>query len=474
MVGIMKLWAACFLAVLFFFQNLQVGFSVGRVRPSLLLQRLDDEDLHCCVDVVDSMSWAVQGVQRFATSLLRSGISSGGTTSDRANEAMQVLLQIVSGRSLTLSSAFSGIATPELSARLLVSALNSHTSAPRPMTVTSIFAIEKRESCQEELLHMEHGPTCLFRDQTEFIGIDWSQITSSSSVDFVRSLILKGRVSANGWCIRHGHQCPCLKAHLHIAGTPCVDFSAMNSKRKQISGDKNKLWYAWVCHRRALMEPVWLHENVVQFGLEHLEKDLGDLYFVFRIALCSLALGWPSRRKRQFTVGILKSLFSTLVRAPSAWPYDFEHLESFVRDIFGRRFTYSMLEYCQAAPEEIAGEIEWARGRPLSLATIRGATDGDVGGAEGALIVEEHKRLVRNLAMGLRVFDVGQTPPDDKDWLRPGPQLCMPSEISARPLGYKVVFHLLQLSRVWRGQALLRAGFCSSRRGQKFVSPAKS
>ena len=379
-------------------------------------QRVDDENLHCCVDVVDSMSWALQGVNRFAASLLR---GSSSTASEKADEAKQLLLHIVSGRSLTISSAFSGIGTPELSARLLVSALNSHISSlfgtHVPMTVKSVWGIEKRASCQEELLHMEGGPACLFEDQAGFIDIGWSRITARSSVSFVRNLILHGRVLPSGWCLRHGDQCYCLRADLHVAGTPCTDFSSMNSKRKLIHGSKNKLWYAWVRHRRVLMEPVWLHENVVQFGLDHLNNDLGDLYFVFRIVVCSLALGWPSRRKRQFAVGILKTMFSTIARAPSVSPYDFEHLESFVRDIFRRRFRYTLLQYCQATNEDIADEVGWARGRALSVARVGNVTVTDVDGAEGALIIKEHERLLHNLALGLRVFDVGQTPPDDED-----------------------------------------------------------
>lgn len=378
------------------------------VRPSALAQRLDEADgRSCCENVIDSMGWAVQGVRQFGAQLLRPGTD--------VAEATNILLHLVVGRRISVSTAFSGVGTPELSIRLLASALNSHTGATVPLLIEYLFGIEKRESCQEELLHLYDGPQCLFADQIGFI-CDGSRVKDDSPPAFVRKVVFESRVFDSLWCIRHGDTCVCRRADLHIAGTPCTDFSSMNSKRKLLSGNKNRYYFAWVRHRRHLREPTWVHENVVSFGGSHLEDDLGELYFIFRVVVCSTALGWASRRKRQFCIGVLKPLFTTLSRSPSTLPYTLADLEEFIRDTFGRSFRYGLLDYCDAPSDEFADELVWARSRPQSLAHPSNITPGTqpppTGSPEEALIVEEHKRLLHNLGLGMKLFDLGQTPYD--------------------------------------------------------------
>ncbi len=95
---------------------------------------------------------------------------------------------------------------------------------------------------------------------------------------------------------------------LEVAGTPCQDHSSLNMTRQNMEGSRNVFYLAWVVLRTSRQESVFIHENVVGFGIETLIQDLGHLYYIERIVVSASTLGWATKRRRQFCVGIHKRL----------------------------------------------------------------------------------------------------------------------------------------------------------------------
>ena len=192
----------------------------------------------------------------------------------------QFLLQYSEGRTITLSKAFFGVLTPELGARLWVNALssfNSGSSPRRPMTFELLFAIEWNTACQEEILNSlpaDIVPTCLFGDQLGFIPQDVATAVADQSREpsWVRRALLDCMTLPRCWCLRHGRSCEARTADVNIAGT-CTDHSTMNYQLSGMDGSKNRFYWAWVRHRRAHLQAVFIHENVVAFGVHQLEQD---------------------------------------------------------------------------------------------------------------------------------------------------------------------------------------------------------
>lgn len=258
------------------------------------------------------------------------------------------MLQHVQGRHLSISTAFSGVLTPELSLRLWCSATDAFCKANHAhhggMTLRPVFAVEKARQCQEEILgqHDEHTPEHVFDDQFSFIQEDarkFCDIKPTPSASSIRERILGATCNSGAWCVRHGKCCVAERAHIHVAGSHCTDHSTMNQNRQGLDGDKNKFFWAWSRHRLKLLEPCWVHENVKAFGVEPLVQDLGSAYDIVRIVLCSTALGWASRRVRQFVVGIHKGFRNQF---PQPLPHaGLNQLEGFVYAFFGRQCGFN-------------------------------------------------------------------------------------------------------------------------------------
>ena len=45
---------------------------------------------------------------------------------------------------------------------------------------------------------------------------------------------------------------------------------------------------------------------MLHFGIATLVSELGDLYIIVRIVIDPVVLGWATRRRRQFCVGMLR------------------------------------------------------------------------------------------------------------------------------------------------------------------------
>eukprot|EP00959_Pyramimonas_sp_CCMP1952_P433774 9083439-Pyramimonas_sp.AAC.1 len=189
-------------------------------------------------------------------------------------------------RRLTMSTSFSGIGAPEVACDTLYHALcafsddtirvdhTDNTHRPR-----CLFGVEIDAAARAELKLLPHGPECVFynvvdffRDShRDFICAHASTLTAAHFEDLVMSGNLTRRHAA---CCIHGMACELHRADIHIAGTPCPDWSPQQNQRLGEHGPTSLAYYAWCATRRLIQEPGILHENVPEFPVSCLERVL--------------------------------------------------------------------------------------------------------------------------------------------------------------------------------------------------------
>ena len=155
-------------------------------------------------------------------------------------------------------------------------------------------------------------PKHLFANILEFLPLSVRQFVETCSPSSAKSAILRCTPKDSAWCQRCGKMCVAPICDIEVAGTPCQDHSGLNLHRLNFEGCRAVFYWVWVALRRKRRETCWIHENVIGFGIKALQDDLEDLYFIVRIVVASTLLGWPSKRRRQFSVGILNALYCVL------------------------------------------------------------------------------------------------------------------------------------------------------------------
>ena len=157
-----------------------------------------------------------------------------------------------------------------------------------------------------------------------------------------------------------------MEATIHIAGTPCTDFSTRGSRNKEL-GKSFVCLLAWISMRLMLQESVVIQENVVQFCTELLVRLLGHLYHFRVVERSPSQLGWPVTRNRLWTVmrhryktGSFKmplTIFAKLFYKPL---------------LFGLNIASTIPPwFCffVASAKELVEELQWACSRPESAYT---------------------------------------------------------------------------------------------------------
>ena len=134
---------------------------------------------------------------------------------------------------------------------------------------SNLFAIEWLGHSQDELLLADVPPQCLFGDIHSFIdsrvyrsvlSLDLEKLT----FDDLQSLMWRnGLVQTYGDCLTHGRRCPLRKAQVHMAGTPCTDWSHMG-KRMGAVGAAMLAFMLWVVHRALLQESIVIQDSIVK------------------------------------------------------------------------------------------------------------------------------------------------------------------------------------------------------------------
>ena len=114
---------------------------------------------------------------------------------------------------------------------------------------------------------------------------------------------------------------------------------------------------AWVAQRRALEEPIVVHENVKQYPVAFLEYFLGDKYLVHTCLLNAKDLGWPVTRVRRITLLLHKSKIRTILRP---WP-------DIASACCRRECMTTWRGFLCSSNQEFQEELRWAQNRAGSL-----------------------------------------------------------------------------------------------------------
>jgi hypothetical protein len=211
------------------------------------------------------------------------------------------------------------------------------------------------------------------------------------SAQVVFNAIMRCTPCDSAWCLRHGRVCRSPVCEIETGGTPCQDFSALNQARAGLDGSRNVFYWTWVRLRRHRQELCWLHENVIAFGAKTLQDDLGDLYVIVMVVVCPTMLGWSSRRKRQFSVGIHKRILPLPMCTFLGELYSLETLEAFIRVVFFRRCCFSHDSYLLDDPliaDELYNERVWAFNRGRNHPDVTTPADARAGDDVPSVFVE--------------------------------------------------------------------------------------
>ena len=150
-------------------------------------------------------------------------------------------------------------------------------------------------------------------------------------------------------------------ADIHLAGTPCTDFSSRGNMQG-FMGKTATHFFAWLAQRLRIQEPIIIQENVAGFITDVLQQAAGHLYDVQCVLLDPYQLGWPIGRVRKYTImkhkikaGYMRqplSIFTHMFMRPPA-PTCVDNMPAW--DMF-----------LIAGPRELEEELLWASQRPQS------------------------------------------------------------------------------------------------------------
>jgi site-specific DNA-cytosine methylase len=144
---------------------------------------------------------------------------------------------------------------------------------------------------------------------------------------------------------------------LHVAGSPCVDFSSMGAGLGK-DGPIASAFMAWIALVLLLNFSVIIHENVNGFP-DKLFELLSERYVIHQIPVDALSLGWPVNRNRCYRVMVHKHKVNALLA-----PLDV------VARLFERDLRMCWREFLVASTAELESELCWATRRPGAMHAV--------------------------------------------------------------------------------------------------------
>ncbi len=201
--------------------------------------------------------------------------------------AIDMTASCISG--LTMSTSFSGIAAPEVAMNSVFLTVRHFAKSymPNDQHPRTLWCCDCDAKCRAELgvlidnsIQLQCGTdTCVFGDITDFIRPNVKDVLISQShrmtpEDFTK-VCKQSFVCQRAYCHRHQCDCDAQTAFMHVAETPCPDWSRYQHERKGQRGSSSLCFFTWVSQRRLLQESCILHENVVDFPVAMLEASLG-------------------------------------------------------------------------------------------------------------------------------------------------------------------------------------------------------
>ena len=159
------------------------------------------------------------------------------------------------------------------------------------------------------------------------------------------------------WCERHHKMCKLKTSTLHVAGSPCTDFSNLG-KKQETEGKTTCDTSAWVGTVRQLEHVVVQLENVVSDALlQMIYGLLSDLYHCDKTVESPEFMGFPVRRVRMFI--IFRHRYKMLAAAVP--------MANFTRR-FHKVVMFTWHSYMVENELERKSELEWAFTRPSKKA----------------------------------------------------------------------------------------------------------
>jgi site-specific DNA-cytosine methylase len=263
---------------------------------------------------------------------------------------------------LTYSTSFSGIDMPGTSMKLMACQL----SAELGQYISSpghLWAVEHDDHCRRELMKHPCKPHCLFGDILAFASLVLLQLAKQCTLSLENCVPLLEKaaklIELSASCALHGMKCKLVRASMHIAGTPCVEWSSMGP-RTNGNGDTCMIFLVWILMRRVLQETLIIQENSKNFAVDVLVKLLGDMYIIDTTTICPSSLGWPGRRERRWTILILRS--AALVATSSLSNV----MPLFHDTCFGKWTIFLVQEICQALRDKLQSEFDELKAKRIS------------------------------------------------------------------------------------------------------------
>ena len=259
---------------------------------------------------------------------------------------------------MLLSTAFSGVCAPTTAIHMLsVAFLLLHDFK---LSFQYIFAIDWLAESQCELRVTPVPPQHIFGDIMGFSTASTTRLLQrfgdTPTIDQLEAVLFKrhGALTlACSSCVQHDQQpCSLSATDLHIAGTPCKDFSSQNNNHPGAEfGPGMKYLFVWM-GLKLLLIPLIITENVPSFPIRIFETFL-PMYAVYSTVLSNTDFGHCVERRRRYTVLCLKTTL-TLTRSLSD-----------IVSVLGRvrSSTHTWSEYVVASNDELRQELTWASTR---------------------------------------------------------------------------------------------------------------
>ena len=359
------------------------------------------------------------------------------------------------GRSVGISTCFSGIGSPEIACRAIQNGhreflLKRGEDGAKGITFLCRWAIEKSIKAQAELLHLRPPPTHVFRNIFDLLPcqrhreVGLGRGASEPNPDTLKAWLPKVQILRRAQCIACGHPCTLQATDVHVAGSPCTGHSSYG-ERGALSSVQAKLFYLWLALVQAFQFAVAIHENVPQFGEEDLLAFLSGTWLVLRLLICPSALGWPIARSRQYCLALRKDVVQMLIPVPrtvaSLCPRMLvQQLEEFRHAVFDRTCNVTFHVFFVAGDSEVEQEKQWARSRPGTLGRYAGAdAHNDMpGSCLTCLTAAERERWATASNIDpLALWDLGQDPLARPNRSRQGILPCLVSGAGIQYCGEK-------------------------------------
>ena len=205
-----------------------------------------------------------------------------------------------------------------------------------------------------------------FIEETMLSQLERDMAVHKYSQDDLVNMVKSGNlVRELGHCIIHGCSktkkacCRAVRATMHFAGPPCVDWSTQNTRSAEIRefGTHFLVTLCWCAQRLLVLEPIVLHENILNFKLAVLVSCLSTAYAIFPGEIDLAELGWPVHRRRRLTLLLRLDLLQVV-----HYPWN-----KFVNDC-RRLTTATWLDFCAiSCHNDIHDFLGWMRQRPTSM-----------------------------------------------------------------------------------------------------------